>query len=590
MYVMLTHLYIQITPERIAALIILIAFLVVAIFLFISYSISNRHETKHLDRVQDLSSSVRIFVLDLKNDTVKYFNRSSLKAIKTSSIIDFYNQFRVNERIKLINWIRSLLDADAKPNNYLEINVLEKKQRRSCYSILQVQKVDYEKSKVHLESYLLRLQNERVKNKRVVAKFSSKEAFTNLLNTSNGKKGATISINFFYKNPERHSDEFPRLVFAQIKNMMMNYVSSSRPILEYSNKELIIADLKVQTKSQILTLVTALKNDINKLLMISSHSEEIGYDVIIVEHKYFPGDSEKIVSTAVQIANFTEEEEGQQITWYEPGKSFETNIDQAAYRTEVERIVRDNRLKLTYRAIYDAEHSKTLGYESFVTPTDSFFESITELKNYAIKTGDDRELFAAITKRCVSRFIQEKDGLAMRLFFPITYKERHYVIRTLSYIQKIKETHVVIVLNENDLASLPDVDEDELIATLRSFKSKGYEVAMYFTNNGMPFSKKVYASFDFYLVDISQTLFDRNGNRNLSSLRGFAEKLIHYHKTIISTNIPNWDTVELMIRLGLAIVSSEAISPSDEMLLPISQKSVAKIKKVVQSQGDKYGK
>ena len=45
-----------------------------------------------------------------------------------------------------------------------------------------------------------------------------------------------------------------------------------------------------------------------------------------------------------------------------------------------------------------------------------------------------------------------------------------------------------------------------------------------------------------------------------------------------------------MIRIGLAIVSSDSVAPTDEMILPISQKSIAKIKKVVQTQGDKYGK
>lgn len=587
---MLTRNFLDVSTDMmIVASIILVAIILLSLVIVL-FIVSRNNEIKHIDKIEDLSSSMRIYVLDLANDTVKYFNRKSLKAIKTSSIIDFYNQFRTNDRIKVINWIRSLLDETSKPKNYLEINVLEKKRRKTCYSILQVQKVDFEAKIIHLESYLLRLQNEKQKNKKTVSKFSSRDALTRLVSTSNTKKGATIAINFFYKNPDQRGDEFPRLVFAQIKNIVMNYVLTTRPVLEYNNHELIICDLKVQTKTQILNLVTLIKNDINRLLLISSHNEDIVYDIAIVENKYFPRDPDKIVATAVQIAQFAEEEDGQQITWYEPGRSFDANVDQAAYRTEVERIVRDNRLKISYRAIYNAEHGRTIGYEAFISPIDSFFESIEELKNYAIKTGDDKELFNAVTKSCLSRFINEKDGLVQRLFYPITYKERHYVIRTLSYIPKIKETHIVICLHESDLVSMVDLDEEELIATLRSFKSKGYEVAIYLTNNDMPFSKKVYACFDFYLLDISQTLFDRNGSRNLSSLRGFAEKLIHYNKTIISTNIPNWDTVELMIRIGLAIVSSDSVAPTDEMILPVSQKSIAKIKKIVQSQGDKYGK
>ena len=573
-------------PAIIASAIVL----VMVVSLIISFSISRKNDFKHVDKIEDLSSSVRIYIVDLKNDTVKYFNRSSLKAIKTSSIIDFYNQFRVDERMKLIKWVSSILDPEKRAKDYLEINTLERRRKKVCFSILQVQKVDYENKIIHFESYLLRLNNEKPTYRKTVSKFSTKESFELAIKNSNFKKGFTFAIDFFHKNPDQRSEDLPRLIFAQVKNMCMNYISPTRPILEYSNHELVISDLKAQSKSQMLSLITELRNDINKLLLISSFSDEIMYTIGAVENRFFPRDNEKLVSTAIEIAEYGEEEVMPQISWYEPGRSFETTVDSAAYRTEVERIIRDNNIRYLYRAIYDAERGRIFGYEAFIRPIDSFFSTIEELKNYAIKTGDDRELFSTITRKCISRYIAERDETNLRLFFPISYKERHYVIRTLSHIQKIKEMHLVIVLNEADLNSIVDIDEEEIIQTLRSFKSKGYEVAIEFVNHDMPYAKKVYAAFDFYLIDVAQTLFDKSGNRTLTLLRGFAERLIHYHKTIISTNIPTWDSVELMIRLGLANVSSDSIAPLDEMILPVSAKSAQRIKKVVDSQGDKYGK
>ena len=48
----------------------------------------------------------------------------------------------------------------------------------------------------------------------------------------------------------------------------------------------------------------------------------------------------------------------------------------------------------------------------------------------------------------------------------------------------------------------------------------------------------------------------------------------------IATDIPSWDIVELVLKFGVGFVSSEVIAPMDENILPISKKSITKIKSI----------
>lgn len=571
-------------------IVILIAILVIILIIVLINILFHHGEKKYTTFLDEYSSSVRVYVLNIKDDFVTYFNKSSLKQMKKSSIVDFYNQFASEDRIGLIKWVGNLLDTKSNVNDYLEINVFERKKKRLVYSVLQVQKIDYENQIIHLESYLLRIHNSKNKKNQKSLHFSSQEAFSKAISNSSYKKGATFAIDLFYKKPEQRKEEFPRLAYAQVKNFILNYATSRRLIMDYSPRTLIITDLDLATNSQTLRFIAELKSYINRILTISAFSDEISFLFSLVSNKTFPKDAEKIIAAVISTAQLSEDGE-QQICWYDPDRGLEISNEQNIYRTEVERIIHNNKLTYKYRPVYNSEKGRVMGYELSVNPSENnIFESIKSLKNYAIKTGDDKELFSSIAKKGISRYIQEKDGVSLRLFFPISYKERIYVARTFSYIQKIKESHIVLVFYHTEISHLISYDETNIVEAVRNFKAKGYEVALLFDDYEQPFSKSFYQVFDYYIINAPYSFTDKNGQKQLSNLRVFAEKLLHNNKTIITTNVVNWDNVELLIRIGLGNISSDSIAEGNEMLLPVPPKSISKIKKIVESQGDKYGK
>ena len=573
------HTFASVIPAEIEskffpiAIIVFIVLIVAGILSFININVAH---SRHLKRIEESSNSLRVFIIDSKNDTVRFFNRSRLEKKKTSSVTEFYNQFPANERPRLIEWIGKLLEGAPDTPQYLEINVLINYNKKSFFSLLQVEKVDREKGLIYLESYLLRYMYAQKTNNGQTKKFSSREKFSKVFNSSNTNRGFTLAISFF--NKRTRDEDISHLVFAQIKNVLVPYISNSRIMLEHGENHIIVSDLKLVNKTNVVVFVNTLKNEINRLLTISARQDQIGFAFAVTENKYFPNSVDSLIETVVSLSNVAKDD-GKDILFYEEGKKIKAANDSQHYRTEVERIIQDRRLKYTYQPIYHATRGRMFGYLSNVEPLDSFFDSISELKSYAIRTEDDKELFATISRNAITRFIQEKDGVTIRLFYPLAFNEVSYVNRTFSHISSIKEGNIVLVLNEDDLLSLAKDTIESIIPTIKTFKSKGYEAALLLNNNETALPNQIYEVFDFYLISVkSHITAKRSQGRQLPSFQALIEKILRYNKPIIAIDIPTWDMVEYVMKLGLELVSSDAIAMPDENVLPLSKKSIMKIK------------
>ena len=119
-----------------------VAALIVVIVLF---AVSNHRAEKHKKEINELTNTLRIFVIDIPNDTVRFFNSAHLRERRTTSITTFYNQYFAKERETLINWIGNLLAGDEETPKFLEVTVYIKTAKQNVLSILEVQKIDYEK-------------------------------------------------------------------------------------------------------------------------------------------------------------------------------------------------------------------------------------------------------------------------------------------------------------------------------------------------------------------------------------------------------------------------------------------------------------
>jgi hypothetical protein len=118
----------------------------------ISYAISNKRDARYAQTVEDQRTSVRIFVIDVPNDNVKFFNVTDLRHVRSMSLGDFYRQFPLDEQTKVIKWINAIADPKMETPTYLETDVLIHGAKKQYFSMLQVDHVDYKTGKIHLRA------------------------------------------------------------------------------------------------------------------------------------------------------------------------------------------------------------------------------------------------------------------------------------------------------------------------------------------------------------------------------------------------------------------------------------------------------
>lgn len=554
-----------------------ILFVVLALIgVVVSFIVSKKNDAIFSTKIIDSSNSIRVFRLDIKNDRTDYYNAASIRDRKSSSLTNFYNMFPSSEREKLIDWVGNLLDKDSNAPQTLEISVIVHRNRKKYFTLLQVTGIDYQNQIIHLESHLLRFMNVSRSRKNIEGfyKFSSQTGLSRAL-LEKPNRGYTICLRFYLKNS---TDRISRLDFVNIKNALVPFISNHRMMIEYNETEIFITDFKAKLRGQIVQVFHIIEAEIRRRLSVRSSSDYLSYSASIIENRLLGSNLEKIIEEGEKLS-ITAQEEGLTYLFLEENGDLSARQNSQNYRTEVERIIYDKRFQYLYRPIYDVGRQKTIGYKAIVKPLDSFFGSIEELKSYAYKTNDDRELFSTIARNSISRYIQQKGEKNQSLFFDVSYNEISFVSRTLSHIQGIKETKVVIVISEKDFLELPSMSTESVIAMITNLRSNGYACALRINDNSdLTLLPAVYEAFDYFVIDSDAELSNRSLNR-LPIFKKLIENLLKFHKILLADNMTSWDSVELLVRLGVEIVSSEVISPSDENVLPIAKKTEMKINK-----------
>ncbi len=550
---------------------------ILLVLLVISFVISKRNDSIFTGKIQDSSNSIRVFRLDIQNDRTDYYNASSIRRRRCSSLTNFYNMFPSNERERLIDWIGALLDKDSGAPQTLEISVIVHRNRKKYFTLLQVTKIDYANQIIHLESHLLRFMNvsRSRRNNEGFYKFSTQTALSNALREK-PNRGFTCCVKFYQKNS---TEKISRLDFVTLKNAFVPFISKDRMMIEYGDDEIFITDFKASIRGQVVQALHAIELETRRRMSVHTSVDYIQYSIAIMENKLLDSDLEKIIEEGEKLV-LTAREEGLSYLFYEEYGENVQRVSSQNYRTEVERIIYDKRFQYLYRPIYDVGRKRTIGYQSIIKPLDSFFGSIEELKSYAYKTNDDRELFSTLARNAISRFIQQKSEKNHTLFFDVSYNEIAFVARTLSHIQGIKETKVVICIAEKDFLDLPSMSTDSIIAMVTNLRSNGYAAALRIDDySDLTLLPKIYETFDYFIIESDATLSNRSMNR-LPIFQNLIENLLKFNKTLVASNMTSWDSVELLVRLGVEIVSSEVIGASDENVLPISKKAKMKLDKI----------
>lgn len=569
------------TPFR-AFFIITMLILFFVVFLVLTYIFSSRRDQSYDRRIKAESTTLRIYIIDVKNNKVTYFNRSDLKDKKEIDMTAFYSHFHINDVDKIKSWVYSICTDYKNADNYLEADVVINHGRSTYFSLLKLQKYDPNEGVIHLESFILKYitPNNSTSKKKKKSPFTGvvkRSTMESLILKEKSLKGFTFAIRFYYiRQKFLSNDKIERYMIVTLKNVVYPYASNprvSRQIIDGGENELLLFDLRIASRDEAMVLATSMAHNIKKCIGVNGFADSINFSIGVVENAQYYQDFDSMVVKA-QEACMSAQHNGQEILLYQ--KQAAPLIELDRYREEVENLMKPNSLRYLFRPIFDVSRRKTIGYFEYIKAYDSPFASFAEMSKYAAKVDMSKQFFAMISRYVIPKFASEKQSDDLRLFMLVSLQDIEHMYEILSQIPQSKQIHLVLVFNEqeiNENASNLELLND----SLKKLRSGHFELAMLMKDKNLLLDPSVYYNFDYFVAGSMMIGEIKKNNRVRLSIHSLIESLLKYHRPIIATDLEGWQSIELIIKSGVSIVSSETISSSNDMLLPLEKKKIEKL-------------
>ena len=554
-----------------------------AVFLLLTYFLSTKRDKGYDNRIRAESTTLRIYILDVKNNSVIYFNRSDLRNKKQTDLNSFYSHFHANDVDKIKNWIFSICTNYKNADKYLEADVVINHGRSTYFSLLKLQKYDPNEGIIHLESFILKYitpnnsPNKKKKKKGLFTGVVKRSTMESLIIKEKSLKGFTFAIRFYYiRQKVLSNDKIERYMIVTLKNVIYPYASNpriSRQIIDSGENELLLFDLRIASRDEAMVLATSMAHSIKKCIGVNGFADSINFSIGVVENAQYYQDFDSMVVKA-QEACMSAQHHGQEILLYQKQAAPLIEIDR--YREEVEKLMKPNSLRYLFRPIFDVTKRKTIGYFEYVKAYDSPFASFAEMSKYAAKVDKSKEFFAMIARYVIPKFASERQEEDLRLFMLVSLQDIDHMYEILVQIPQSQKIHLVLVFNEQEINE--NASNLELLNnSLKKLRSGHFELAMLMKDKNLLLDPSVYYNFDYFVAGSMMIGEIKKNNRIRLSIHSLIESLLKYHRPIIATDLEGWQAIELIIKSGVSIVSSETISSSNDMLLPIEKKKVEKL-------------
>ena len=551
-------------------------------FLVISLLISSRKDRKYFERMMAESTTLRIFIVDMKNNSVIYFNRSDLRNKKRIDLNTFYSHFHTNDIDKIKNWIYAICTDYKTADKYLEADVIVNHGRTTFFSLLKLLKYDPNEGIIHLESFILKYitpnnASNKKKKKSLLTGVVKRSTMESLIVKEKSLKGFTFAVRFYYiRQKVLSNDKIERYMIMTLKNVIYPYSSNprvSRQIIDTGENELLLFDLRIASRDEAMVLATSIAHSIKKCIGVNGFADSINFSIGVVENAQYYQDLDSMIMKA-QEACMSAQHHGQEILLYQKQAAPLVELDR--YREEVENLMQPNSLRYLFRPIFDVSKRCTIGYFEYVKAYNTPFASFAEMSKYAAKVDMSKEFFAMVARYVIPKFASEKQEDYWRLFMLVSLQDIDHMSEILKQIPQVKDIHLVLVFNEQEINENSS-NLELLNDSLKALRKDGFELAMLMKDKNLLLDSSVYYNFDYFVAGSMMIGEIRKNNRIRLSIHSLIESLLKYHRPIIATDLEGWQAIELIIKSGVSIVSSETISSSNDMLLPLEKKKIEKL-------------
>ncbi len=570
-------------PTFIIFFVIMLVLIIVLGLVIAFYAISVHREKKFHQQVSYESTTTRIFIIDVQKNNYVVFNKSDISHKKSAELFSFYSSFHPNDIERVKSWIFDICTHKQDTSEYLEADVLLNHNHSICFSLLRLIEYKPEVGLIHLESHLLKYitplnapkkKNEGKKSPTGIVKRSQ---IMTLINRNKSLSGYTYCIRFFYtKQKVISNDKIERYMIMNLKNAVYPFASNSktpRQIMDNGDNEIFLFDLRLNNKESAILLASSIARAIKRETEVNGFAGYINFSIGISENGVFYQDYDAIEEKARE-ACIMGQTNSKEVTLYRRNSDASKELIQ--YNEQVEHLLKDNVLRFLYRPIINVRNSQLIGYFEYVKAYDSPFSTFSEMSKYASRINKNLDLFAIVCKNVIPKFIMERPDDAVKLFLTISMIDINSVIDIISSVRNYKKANIILVLDEQEVNENSH-NTELLIQTLQNLKSNGFHLALSLKDKNLLLNDKVYFAFNYFVVGSAMMEEVKENNRIRLSLYALFESLLKYNRPIIATDLDGWQAVELIIKSGINYISSDAVSPSNDMLLPVEKKKMEKV-------------
>ncbi len=540
--------------------------------------------------IVDRSSSIRLFYISRPTNSVRYFNLSNMAEVKLSTLEGFYASFPISEQARLREWIESLFEGKEDVPQYLEVQVYFHKERRTMPSFLRVDSINKESGILHLQSYLLHFSRPTHSSLR---SFNTVEDLSQALSQNNNKTGMTFCFVVSKPlsplpgfDPALKENEVTKELSDRFRLALFPFTSHNDKVIRLSGNEIVVTNFDMIDASNAIFYALKVKDGVEKSLNGGKKGTKMRYEVRvgIVDNQDIQPDAVTLLEAARRSAYEAINKGKNPLSFYLKGQEHKaiTPADELHYRSEVDRIIYEKKLSFSYRPIYAVQKKKIYGYMGRATPIGTSFASIDELKNYAIRAKDEKNLFAFIAKKIVPTFVSERMDKNHKLFYPCRMSEIPLITSFFPHYNAAKEANLIFLFKEEDIASSLDEEAMEgFNKFIASLKRNGFGFAIQMQGKSLALDNKLYSCADAFFVDFSLREDSNMDTSIRSELHALVEKLMRYKKPIVGINLMNWNAIELVVGSKLEYISSDCFAPYETMFKPLNSKNVERIKAMV---------
>lgn len=547
------------------------------------FAIGKYKSDKFSRQIDYESSTIKFFIIDIKKNVITTFYKSDIKKRLVLDMVSFYGQFHPNDVDKVKQWIFQITVGDPKTEQFLEADVLLKKNKKPCFSLLKLLKYDNEKGTIHIESHLLKYitptNANKVKNyrKKVPVGVLKKSQIVSLIKKNKSLRGYTIAVRFFYtKQKALSNNNIERHMLMTLKNIVYPFATGKniqRQILDNGDNEIYIFDLHMSEAKESVALSTSIAHAIRKQIEVNGFSGFISFTIAVVQNKQYYQDFDKILESCNESCILGQTNE-QEIVIHE--RNIQTSSNSDKYKDQVEHLFDKDALRYLFRPIIDINKSKTIGYFQYVKAYDSAFTNLQEMIKYSAKVGLNNELFALMCKHVIPKFVSENQVEDCKLFLMVSLLGVDKIQPLIEEISSSSNAQIVFVFDEQEINENAS-DFNALSSALTSLIRSGHQLSLFLKDKDLLLDNEIYRLFDYFIVGSSMLSEIRKNNRIRLSAYTLIESLMKYKKPIIATDLESWQAVELIIESGISILSSDVVSPVNDMLLPVEKKKMEKL-------------